>query len=96
MFKDNQVMSVSFMIAKENVLASSGIVIFPVYFSVFNCGKRRMFMVFKLDAQLFKKQVKFFLSPHQESVFLGMNVKSIPTSSAISIPPSLRSISSSS
>jgi hypothetical protein len=45
------------MIPEENVLAPAGIVILPVDLCILDCGKRRMFLVFKINGKTFKEVV---------------------------------------
>ena len=54
-FEHNQIMSVSLVIAKEEVLAVSRIYILPIFKSKFDCRKRRMNMKFILKAMILKK-----------------------------------------
>jgi hypothetical protein len=51
MFKDNKVMPVPFMIAKEYVFALSGIYILPVYPAIFYSCQGRVLVIFKMDGK---------------------------------------------
>ena len=47
MFKDNQIMPVTFVVPEEDILTSARFKITPVYFSIFDGIQRRMFVIFE-------------------------------------------------
>ena len=58
-FKDNQIMSVAFMISEKQILTMYGIYIFPILQSQFDCGKRRMSVEFITYIMQFKEVEDF-------------------------------------
>ena len=56
-FEDYEVMSVSFMVSEEEILAMGGIYFLPVLESKFYCRERRMVMCLIFNSVIFKKTV---------------------------------------
>ena len=55
--KDNEIVSVAFVVAEEEILAMSGIDFLPIFKCKLYCGKRWMVMCLIFNSVIFKKTV---------------------------------------
>lgn len=53
-FEDHQIMTVTLMVAEEEILAMDGIYVLPVFKGQFDCRKRRVRMELVCQSMLFK------------------------------------------